>query len=78
LNSKISFTPKVIPETPIETPPVENLVENPIENRLIENLVENLIKNLPNLPNLVENRINMSEFGARGSGNQNPAPGIMP
>jgi hypothetical protein len=54
----------------VETP----LIENPIENRLIETPVENLIENLLNL---VENHINMSGFGARGSGNQNPAPGIM-
>jgi len=64
----------------VETPLIENPVENPIENYpieyLVENPVENLIENLLNM-NLVENRINMSGFGARGSGNQNPAPGIM-
>jgi hypothetical protein len=59
----------------VETPLIENPVENPIENHPIENPVENPIENLPNL---VENRINMSGFGAGGSGNQNPAPGIMP
>jgi len=80
-NSKASssFTPEVTPETPVETPPVENPIENhplPVENP-VENLIEN-IPNLPNLPNPVENRTNMSGFGARGSGNQNPAPGIMP
>jgi hypothetical protein len=70
-NSKVSssFTPEVTPETPVETPPIENPIENPVENP---------VENLPNLPNPVENRTNISGFGARGSGNQNPAPGIMP
>ena len=66
-----------MPETPIEIPPIENPVENPIKNYPIENPVENLIENLLNM-NLVENRTNMSGFGTRGSGNQNPAPGIIP
>jgi hypothetical protein len=61
-NSKTSFTPEITPDTPAESPLVKNLIEN---NPTSEN-------------NPAENRTNMSGFGARGSGNQNPAPGILP
>jgi hypothetical protein len=60
-------------ETPLIENPIENhplLVENPIENP-VEKLIENLL-------NLVKYCINISGFSARGSGNQNPAPRIMP